>query len=106
MKIADTPNPPYFAVIFTIIANDDAAEDIEMARRMNKLAHEQEGFIGMEAAGGKLGIMCSYWHSLNAIREWKKNSEHKLAQESGKSNAFSSFKVRICRVDRDYGFGL
>ena len=105
MKIAETPKAPYYAVIFTIVAGNIENDDNDMSTRMAKLAYEQDGFLGMEAAGGELGIMVSYWDSLDAIQSWRKNTEHQVAQKAGKSGAFSAFKVRISKVERDYGFG-
>jgi len=104
MKIANTPKAPYYAVIFTIIAGDIKEKDSGMSKRMAELASKQEGFLGMEAASGDLGIMVSYWDSLDSIQAWRKNTEHQVAQKAGKSGAFFSFKVRISKVERDYGF--
>ena len=106
MKIAETPQAPYYAVIFTIVAGDIDKEDAGISQRMAQLAYQQDGFLGMEAASGDLGIMVSYWNSLEAIQSWRKNTEHQVAQKAGKSGAFSAFKVRICKVERDYGFGI
>jgi heme-degrading monooxygenase HmoA len=106
MKIAETPKAPYYAVVFTIVAGNTNEEDSGMSGQMAKLAYEQEGFLGMEAAGGDLSIMVSYWDSLEAIQKWRMNSEHQMAQKAGKSGVFSAFKVRICKVERDYGFGM
>ncbi len=106
MKIAETPKAPYFAVIFTIVAGKIDEEDAGMSDQMAKLAHEQEGFLGMEAASGDLGIIVSYWNSLEAIQKWRQNSEHQVAQKAGKSGVFAAFKIRICKVERDYGFGM
>ena len=106
MKIAETPKAPYYAVIFTIVAGDIDKEDAGLSTQMAELADKQKGFLGMEAANGELGIMVSYWDSLEAIQNWRKNSEHQVAQKAGKAGAFSAFKVRISKVERDYGFGI
>ena len=104
--IARTPQPPYFAVIFTSIKSPNDNGYSEMATRMVKLATEQQGFLGMEAARELIGITVSYWDSLEAIKNWKQNAEHLLAQEKGKSIWYSSFKVRISKVKHDYGFEI
>ena len=102
--IASTPAPPYYAVIFTSLrtAVDDGYGD--MAGRMVALAQGQPGFLGVESARDGLGITVSYWESLEAIRNWKRNSEHLLAQQFGREKWYTSFKTRICLVERDYGF--
>ena len=102
--IASTPAPPYYAVIFTSLrtAVDDGYGD--MAGRMVALAQGQPGFLGVESARDGLGITVSYWESLEAIRHWKRNSEHLIAQQFGREKWYNSFKTRICLVERDYGF--
>lgn len=102
--IAPTPKPPYFAVIFTSLrGKEDAAYDA-MATRMLELVAKADGFLGVESARSDVGITVSYWESLEAIQKWKKNSEHLLAQKKGKTIWYQSYKVRIVKVERDYGF--
>ncbi|MCB0530548.1 MAG: antibiotic biosynthesis monooxygenase [Lewinellaceae bacterium] len=103
--IANTPEPPYYAVVFTSVRTDaDAAGYAKMAQRMLELAAEQPGFLGAESARNEIGITISYWQNLDAIRQWKANSEHLLAQALGRSTWYRDFKARICLVERDYGF--
>ncbi len=77
----------------------------DMAVRMVELAHEQPGFLGVESARDGLGITVSYWDSLEAIRAWKQHAEHKIAQQTGREHWYEAYKTRICKVERDYGFG-
>jgi heme-degrading monooxygenase HmoA len=51
-----------------------------------------------------LGITVSYWKSLEAIAAWKANAAHLVAQQHGRDTWYEEFKVRICRVERDYAF--
>ncbi|MGO4107918.1 antibiotic biosynthesis monooxygenase family protein [Paenibacillus sp. YAF4_2] len=96
----------YYAVIFTSQRRDGDEGYSEMADRMDELARKQPGFIDAEsvrdAAG--VGITVSYWESLEAIRSWKQNEEHLVAQENGKQAWYESYKVRICKVEREYSF--
>ena len=104
---ANTPPPPYYAVIFTSHRLDDQPEVYaETAERMVTLAQEQKGFLGVESARGtdKLGITVSYWESLEDIRAWKRHSEHLIAQEKGRTDWYSRYITRICKVERDYSF--
>ncbi len=66
--IAQTPKPPYYAVIFTSLRTDIDEGYADMASKMVQLAAEQPGFLGMESARDGLGITVSYWHSLEAIK--------------------------------------
>ena len=68
------------------------------------LAENQKGFLGIESARNDIGITVSYWESLEAIAQWKANTEHLHAQKLGKSKWYESYRVRICKVERDYSF--
>lgn len=105
---ADTPAPPYYAVIFTSLRNEGDGGYGEMGQRMFELATQQLGFLGIESARAAdgIGITLSYWTSLEAIAAWKRNAEHQLAQSRGRAEWYRGYKVRIARVDRDYAFGL
>ncbi len=106
MTIADTPAPPYYAVIFTSTrtAGDNGYE--QMADAMLDLATKQPGFLGFESARNEIGISVSYWDSPNSITAWQQNSSHLVAQHRGRAEWYQSFKVRVCRVERDYAFQL
>ena len=102
-NIAETPKPPYYAVIFSSqrTAGDDGYAD--MAAQMMELAVKQPGFLGVESARDGLGITVSYWESPDAISAWKQNAEHQLAQKLGRDQWYSAFRVRVAKVERDYG---
>jgi heme-degrading monooxygenase HmoA len=104
MPIAQTPVPPYYAVIFTSLRTPDDLGYAKMAEAMEKLAAEQPGFLGIESARDGLGITVSYWDSLDSIAAWKQNSRHLVAQHRGRDTWYEEFKVRVCRVERDYDF--
>jgi len=101
--ISNTPEPPYYAVIFTSLRTDGAIGYGETADRMVELAKQQAGFLGMETAREEVGITVSYWSSLGSIKAWKMNVERLDAQRRGRERWYSDFKVRIARVERDYG---
>ena len=101
--IAKTPEPPYYAVIFTSHRTEGDNGYGDMATRMVELASKQPGFLGVESAREYVGITVSYWSDLESIRAWKENLEHQEAQRLGHETWYSSFKVRISKVERDYG---
>jgi heme-degrading monooxygenase HmoA len=102
MQIAATPAPPYYAVIFTSLRTPGDAGYAAMSDAMLALAAQQPGYLGVESAREELGITVSYWASLEAIAAWKQNSAHLVAQQRGRDIWYQAFKVRICRVERDY----
>ena len=102
-EIAKTPEPSYYAVIFSSHRTEGDNGYGEMADRMVELAATQPGFLGMESVREDLGITVSYWESLESITNWKKNVEHREAQRLGHQKWYSTFRVRIARVEREYG---
>jgi heme-degrading monooxygenase HmoA len=99
---AQTPEPPYYAVIFTSIRHDGDNGYTQMAKEMVELASTQPGFLGFESAREEIGISVSYWSSLEAIAAWKENLAHRRAQGRAKQ-WYKTFRVRVCRVEREYG---
>lgn len=102
--IAKTNRPPYYAVIFTTLRTEVDEGYEEMAHRMENLAKDQDGYLGIESARSELGITVSYWESLEAISKWKNNIEHTIAREKGRALWYNKYQLRICKVERDYGF--
>jgi heme-degrading monooxygenase HmoA len=104
---ASTPEPPYFAVAFSAVRTaEDATGYAEMADRMVTLAARMPGFLGVESVRGDdgFGITVSYWSTETAIRNWQQNAEHLEAQRLGRERWYERFQLRVCRVERAYGF--
>lgn len=104
---AQTPPPPYFAVIFSSVRTADDAEGYDaMADHMVALASTMPGFLGIESVRGAdgFGITVSYWTDEDAIRRWHEHAEHLVAQKLGREKWYARFELRICRVERAYGF--
>ena len=97
-------NKPYYAVIFTSTHSEYTEGYAEMASQMEALAKQQNGYLDLESARNEVGITVSYWESLEAIKNWKQQTDHLVAQKKGRSNWYSWYKVRICKVEREYEF--
>ena len=106
-SFANTPEPPYYAVIFSSQRTEGDHGYSEMATRMVELAGQQVGFLGAESTrdSSGFGITVSYWASESAIKAWKANIEHLAAQEQGRSSWYAHFKVRVNKVERAYAMG-
>lgn len=102
---ARTPEPPYYAVIFSSQRNEGDRGYENMAGRMLELAAKQPGFLGVESARGVdgFGITVSYWTSAEAITAWKTELEHLAAQVLGKKAWYEHYELRVARVERAYG---
>ena len=97
----------YFAVVFTSQQSGRGTEAYaKMAETMEQLAREQPGFLGIESARSPdgFGITVSYWRDEAAIAAWKANAEHQIAQNRGKQEWYRHYRLRIARVEREYGF--
>lgn len=106
-RIAKTPKAPYYAVIFASQRTEGDNGYGIMADKMVELASRQEGFLGVESARDEgLGITVSYWESLEAIKNWKDNAAHQIAQERGKTEWYKNFSLRVCKVERDRFFEI
>lgn len=101
--IAGTPEPPYVAVIFTSVRTDGDQGYAAMAARLEELAREQPGYLGIEAAREDVGVTVSYWADHDAARAWKQVTAHLIAQERGRQVWYSDYRVRVATVERDYG---
>lgn len=99
--IAQTPEPPYFAVIFTSIRREGDNRYAETVQRLLEIARRQSGFLGYETARSGLGISVSYWASLDAIQSWRQHPEHCKVQAMA-SEWYSQSCIRVCRVERSY----
>lgn len=102
-QVANTPAPPYYAVIFTSLRTPGDNGYETMALRMVELTQQQPGFLGIESAREELGITVCYWRDLDSIKNWKANVEHQEAQRRGYTQWYAAFKTRIAKVERDYG---
>lgn len=104
MTFAQTPEPPYYAVIFTSQRTDGGNGYAATAERMVELAQRQPGFLGAESVrAGGFGITVSYRAGEADITAWKRHAEHRIAQETDKSTWYADYAVRVCKIERDYG---
>jgi heme-degrading monooxygenase HmoA len=98
---AATPDPPYYAVIFTSIRTEteDGYKDTEDF--LEEMVKDQPGFLGMESVRQGMGITVCYWKDLDSIRNWAMNPEHQKAQARGKEEWYADYRVRVCKVERE-----
>ena len=103
---ARTPDPPYYAVIFTSLRTEHVDGYDETTEKMIELASQQPGFLGVESARGEdgLGITVSYWESEEAIANWRSDAEHRIAQARGLKEWYSEFVTRVAKVERSRRF--
>lgn len=96
-KMATTPEPPYFAVIFTSTRSDGDQGYAAMAEEMVALASQQPGFLGVDSVRGTDGlwITVSYWTS-----ESDPGLEEEWGTPSGSQNRQGDVVRRLFRAHR------
>ncbi len=103
--LARTPEPPYYAVIFTSkrAAADDAGYGA-VAQRMVDLGARYDGFLGIESARGAdgVGITVSYWADDASARAWRDHPEHVEIREAGRQRWYCSYDLHVARIERSY----
>ncbi len=104
--IASTAGVGAYAVVFTSLRRDGDDGYAQTADEMVALASRQVGFLGVESARGDdgLGVTVSYWRDLECIARWKANADHLTAQRAGRERWYRAYRVRVCRIEREYGF--
>ncbi|HUF86785.1 MAG TPA: antibiotic biosynthesis monooxygenase [Thermohalobaculum sp.] len=109
-RFAATPEPPYYAVIFTAQRGADDAggagggDYAAMAARMEKLALARPGCLGVESTRDAegLGITVSYWRDQASLIGWREDARHLVAQRLGRERWYTHYALRVARVERAY----
>ncbi len=95
--------PACYAVIFSSqLKSADDKGYAQMAAKMEELARQQPGFVGIESVRSATGqgITVSYWQTLESISEWKKNTQHLEAQNLGQNKWYANYSVKIAKIER------
>lgn len=95
-----------YAVVFTSQRTSGDDGYAQTADEMVALAASQPGYLGVESARGEdgLGITVSYWRDEASILRWREHADHLVAQRAGRQRWYRAYRVRVCRVEREYGF--
>ena len=103
--IADLP-PGAVAVIFQSVRRPvDDEGYAEMAERMDALAAQQPGYLGVRSVRDPQtheGITVSYWRDDASARAWKAVAEHLEAQRRGREEWYAEYDVVVAEVIRSY----
>jgi heme-degrading monooxygenase HmoA len=98
------------AVIFEVDpAPGRTQEYFDRAASLRDAAEGIDGFISVErfqslTTGGRY-VSLSFWRDEAAVEAWQRHVGHQAAQADGKGGIFSDYRIRVARVERDYGPG-
>lgn len=92
-----------FVVIFRAKAAKQDNQYSETVTELRRLAFEQYGcieFIAMTDGDDELTL--SYWQDEQAIKKWKQDTSHLLAQKQGRNKWYQDYRVEVARITRSY----
>jgi len=104
--LAGMLEPPYWAVIFASQRTEGDQGYGVMSEEMNRLAAEQPGYLGVESvrADDGTGITVVYYRNEADARAWKAIARHREAQQLGREKWYRAYRVRVAKVEREYGW--
>ena len=103
--IVKTPKPPYYTVVFTSVRTNIDEGYTEMNDSLWEDAQKLDGFIGSESLRNEdgFGVTVLYFKDMETIHEWSKYQKHLRAKEMGKQKWYADYRVRIAKVEHEYG---
>jgi heme-degrading monooxygenase HmoA len=94
------------AVIFEVWAADRDAY-LDIAADLRPRLEQIDGFLSVErfeslTEKGKI-LSLSFWRDEEAVKAWRNQPEHQMAQKAGRGGVFRDYRLRVAHVMRDYG---
>jgi heme-degrading monooxygenase HmoA len=94
------------AVIFEVWPNDPGRY-LDIAADLRPILEKMDGFLSIErfeslSEKGKI-LSISFWRDESAVKAWRNQPEHRLAQKAGSGGVFRDYRLRVASVLRDYG---
>lgn len=96
------------AVIFEVLPKPEHIQEyLDIAASLKPLLQDLDGFISIERFQSlqdpnKL-LSLSFWRDEAAVRQWRTNSEHRMAQTTGRQEVFEDYTLSVAAVIRHYG---
>ncbi|AZZ94083.1 antibiotic biosynthesis monooxygenase [Hahella sp. KA22] len=97
-----------FAVIFELEPKPERKNQyLRLAEDLKPLLENIDGFISIErfqslSQPEKL-LSLSFWRDEEGAKVWRNQVEHRMAQQCGRADVFSDYRLRVAAVVRDYG---
>jgi heme-degrading monooxygenase HmoA len=81
-------------------------EYMDLATGLRAELDKAEGFISIERfesinSPGRF-VSISFWRDEESVRRWRTLQQHRDAQRQGRGGIFSSYRLRVSQVVRDY----
>ena len=92
-----------YAVIFRATVREKGPDYETTADHLRQLAMTRyccRDFVSMQEGASELTI--SWWDSLEDIKQWREDPEHRAAQDRGRDRWYSDYRVEVVEVVRQY----
>lgn len=95
-------------VIFEVWPAENKADQyLDIAASLRQDLEKIDGFISIErfeslTTKGKY-LSLSFWRDEEAVRTWRNQDKHRMAQNMGRNGIFANYRLRVASVLRDYG---
>lgn len=96
------------AVIFEAFPAEGKWEEyLDLAAALRPELDKVEGFLSIErfqsVTHPQKVLSLSFWKDEASIRQWRNVSLHRNAQQQGREEVFTDYRLRVATVVRDYG---
>ncbi len=80
------------------------------SKHMQEQVKKYDGFLGetpcYSIENENMLVSLFYWRDRESIKAWREDSEHLKTQQLGREKIFASYKIRVCALEREYGWEL
>ena len=95
------------AVIFEFSAAEGRFADYkQLAEGLSEEVRKFDGFLSIERfqsiSDPARFVSLSFWRDEEAVRNWRNVQKHREAQKKGRGGIFTSYRLRVAQVLRDY----
>jgi heme-degrading monooxygenase HmoA len=94
-------------VVFRSRLSAEAGDDYsEMAAEMLATAKEMPGFVEFKSFKSDDGERVSlvYWQDHETMAAWRNHPRHRVAQSSGRSKWYTSYRIEVADIERENKF--
>ncbi len=96
----------YIVLFEVVLTKEGKVRYLELATMLKEMLVQFDGFISAERFQSLTNenkiLSMNVWESEEAMRKWRKVSEHRMSQLEGRNKLFESYKISVSKVVREY----
>ena len=78
------------------------------SKHMQEQVKQYDGFLGetpcCSIENEKTFVTLFYWRDRESMQAWREDREHVTTQNLGREKLFAWYKIRVCELEREYGW--